>query len=116
MTSKEMVDKLNREMLDRLKEEGSLLGSRGEIIEAEHLQEDANIVLYRLLDGTIRVAQVQWYVNRAKRPQAVIYLKDFKEMDDAETLYLNLLDGHMAFGMVFKLSRGSGLRFVRMID
>ena len=114
MTAQEMVTKLNAELITRAPQ--GITGSFGwDTVEKSPTQGLPLVALLRNKRGTHRVAGVMAYVNRAQQPQFDIFLEDFEDQDAAETRYLEVLerDGFLAFGSLFRLSRGSGLRFVQ---
>ena len=117
-TAQGIVDRMNAEMIDGLKTKGALLGKPGVLIEATETQALPMVALYQPNGGGYRVAGVIWYLNSCHNPQATVYLFDTKDLDEAETLYLEILEMHgfLAFGMEFRLSVGSGMRYIKTHD
>lgn len=112
--AEDQVQKLNAKMAEKGL---PAMQGRGEVMEMASTEYFPLVALYRL-DNHFRVAAAVGYVNRATRPQIDCFLKDFDGRNEAETLYLEILEayGGYIFGDQFKLSVGSGLRFVKNHD
>lgn len=82
-------------------------------IEAQQLSGCSGVILSKVQHSKkFRVSLISGYRNKAGNPQVSWFMKDFDEQDDAETLYLEVLEnnGGLAFGDEFRLSKGSGFR------
>jgi hypothetical protein len=114
MTAEQMVQKLNRELsgnpVIRNAVARGWTNTEGVATTALPL-----VVLAQNDLGVYRVAGAVAYLNRCGNPQFTVFIQDFEDGEEAETLFLEILeaDGFMAFGSEFRLSRGSGLRFVQ---
>jgi hypothetical protein len=112
MTAEQAVDKLNSEMATRsVKLSQPVMAQGADVL----MQETTTMLpLIALMDMGVyyRVVGSVAYVNRSKRPQITLFIKDFDDLSEAEELFLSVweYDGAMAFGKEIKISRGSGVR------
>jgi len=118
--AQDQVDKLESRLRNGSGEDTDRFVSQlgGKLIEVvTDLTGTARLTLLNVR-GKFRVAAMTPYVNRATRPQVDIFMKDFDDLSDAETLMLTVMeaDGFLAFGDLFRLSKGSGLRLVETIS
>ncbi len=94
MNTQEAVEFLRKRII-------SDIASYGELLEQTTFMDNTGVlVIVHTNDDKFRVAKVVAYENRRHGAQISMMFKDFNVLDDAETLYLEVLElnGFLAFG------------------
>lgn len=84
------------------------LFARDDVSEVVNVMDDTAILaIVHLRAGGYRVAKIVPYFNRRGNPQISMYFRDFEKLDDAETLYLEVLEynGFLHFGDELRINK-----------